>query len=105
MKKFTEKYYPDMKIICRNCAIFSFSIGTVIFLLYLFSKNEKAIIFGLYYTFFAIVLNFILFIFNTLCALFSKNNWKNYLINSGILLLNIPVASLYLYLVLEILDF
>lgn len=105
MKKLTETYYQDMKKICVNCAIFSFSIGTLIFLLYLFSKNDKAIIFGLYFTLFAIVLNTMLFTINTFCAIFSNKYRKNYLINSGILLINIPIASLYLYSVLEILDF
>lgn len=105
MKKFTETYYQDLKIISQYSAIFSFSIGTLIFLLYLLSKDDKLIILGLYFTLFAIALNAILLTINVFCALFSTKYWKNYLINSGILLINVPIASVYCYVALEIAGF
>lgn len=105
MKKITETYYQDLKIISQYCAIFSFSFGSLIFLLYLLSKDDKLIMFGFYFTFFAIALNTILLTINLFCALFSTKHWKNYLINSGILLINVPFASLYFYIALEIAGF
>ena len=105
MKKLTETYYQDLKIICQYCAIFSFSIGTLIFLLYLLSRNDGVIILGLYYTFFAIALNATLFTINAICVVFSNKYRKNYILNSGILLINVPIASLYFYLTLEIAGF
>ena len=105
MKKFTETYYQDLKTICHYCAIISFTIGTLIFLLYLTNKVDKTIIIGLYYTVIAILVNTTLFTFNTLCALFTSKYWKKYLINSVILLLNAPIALFYFYVVIEQINF
>lgn len=105
MKKFAETYYQDMKIGCQYCAIFSFSLGTLIFLLYLFSDNNGAIILGLYYTFFAIALNSILFTITTFCVIFSDKYRKIYIQNLGILLINVPIALCYFYVVIEEINF
>ncbi len=105
MKKFTETYYQDIKTICQYCAIISFSIGTLIFFFYLTNKADKTILTGLYYTFIATLINMILFIFNILCSLFSSKYWKNYLINSGVLLINAPIALFYFYVVIEEINF
>lgn len=105
MRTLTEMYYHDMKTICQYCAGISFSIGTLIFLFYITSKSDGLIILGLYFTLFAALINFLLFAINTICAFYSKTYWKKYLLNSGLLLLNIPVVPLYIYLVLEISGF
>ena len=105
MKKFTETYYQDLKTISHYCAIISFAIGTLIFFLYLTNKVDKTIIIGLYYTVIAILVNTILFTFNTLCAFFTSKYCKKYLINSGILLLNAPIALFYFYVVIEQINF
>lgn len=105
MKKFTETYYQNLKTTCHYCTIVLFGIGTLIFLFYLTNKVDKTIIIGLYYTVIAILINTILFTFNTLCALFTNKYWKNYLINSGILLLNAPIALFYFYVVIEKIKF
>lgn len=105
MKKFTETYYQDFKTICHYCAIISFGFGTLLFLLFLTSKSDKIVGLGLYFTLIALAINSLLFVFNTFFGLFSKEYWKKYLLNSGILLINLPITFLYLYIVLEILDF
>ncbi|SEP66051.1 hypothetical protein [Flavobacterium urocaniciphilum] len=97
MRTLTEMHYHDMKTICQYCAVISFS--------YITSKSDGLIILGLYFTLFAALINFLLFAINTICAFYSKTYWKKYLLNSGLLLLNIPVVPLYIYLVLEISGF
>lgn len=101
MNKLTEIYYEEMKTICRYCTFISFGIGTLIFLFFLLSGEDGLIILGLYFTLFAAGINTLLFLFNSCCAFFTEKYWKQYLINSGLLLLNIPIAILYLYIVLE----
>lgn len=101
MNNLTEIYNEDMETICRYCAIISFSIGTLIFLLFLGSNSDGLIMLGLYFTLFAVGINTLLFLFNSICAFFSEKYWKKYLTNSGLLLVNIPIAILYLYIVLE----
>lgn len=104
MKNFIETYYPDFKKTCQYCAITSFTLGTLLFIIFLISEKNTILFFGLYFTLFAIAFNALLFLINTFCAIFSDKNRKKYLVNSGILLINIPIAILYFYIVLKILD-
>lgn len=105
MKILTVNYYQDFKTISQYCAILSFAIGTLLFLMFLTSSENSIITLGLYYTLFAIGINILMFLFNICCAMFTEKYWKQYLINAAKLLINIPIAIFYLYIVLEKLGF
>lgn len=105
MKNVVENYYQEIKKISYKCAIISFGLGTFLLLLFILTKVDNVAILGYFYVVLAFTINTILFFFNLLCAFFTKNYRNKFLINSGILLINVPIALFYLYLMVEVLGF
>ena len=83
-------------------ALFTFSIGTILFASYfLLKNNDLLIIIGIYYILFAFVVNgFILL--NLIYQFFIKPNEKHSIIIQILFIMgNIPIAIIYFYLVLN----
>lgn len=102
MKNVVEKYYQEIKKISYKCAIISFGMGTFLLLLFILTRVDNVAVLGFLYVVLAITINTILFFFNLFCAYFTLKYRKKFLINSGILLLNAPIALFYLYLMIEV---
>jgi len=79
----------------------SFGIGTLILLLHLSIKDEMIIGIGMLYLVFAFFLNASVFGSLIICSFLFKEYQKQILLQAAILLINIPVAILYLYVVIN----
>lgn len=81
-------------------ALLSFVIGTILLSLYLYF-GDLAITTGFAISFIAIALivNSILFAIILVSAIFKPNNRTNAIETCGLMLLNIPIAILYFYMV------
>jgi hypothetical protein len=80
---------------------YSLIIGTAIFLIYLFSQNTEVIIFGFVYLCLATVLNLMLFLSLLIMVLTDAKSRIETLKSMGLLLINIPIAILYFFILLE----
>lgn len=86
----------------RIVALFSFVIGSIILILYYLTENYILFNIGLFYVFFAFVVNSI-FLIRLITKLFSNEFDKKQLwISIGIMVLNIPIAILYTFLTMLI---
>ncbi len=86
-------------------ALISFAIGTFLLIFFLLFKNHQSIIMiGIYYVIGAFVINTVVFITLLLSAFYFWNQRVDLLKTCGILLLNIPIAIGYFYLVLHFID-
>ena len=84
-------------------AILSFVIGTVILALHLtFKHNTTLLIVGLYFTIIAVIINLIVFLSLLVTAIINFEYRFELLKSCGIILLNIPIAFLYFYLVITL---
>lgn len=78
----------------------SFGLGTYILLLFLTDKdNSDTIIMGFFYVFAATVINFGLLLFSIVSAIVHKEYRKQILKRTAVMLINIPIAILYFYIV------
>lgn len=82
----------------------SFGLGTLILLLYLVDKNrtEYVFIIGFFYVLAAIVLNFAMLLLLIVCAIINKEYRLQILERTSLILINIPIAILYFFIVIEI---
>lgn len=86
-------------------AIATFAIGTVLFLLYyLFPNKSTLIITGVFYILFAIIVNGILLLILIYHYIILPNQREFIAIKIMILLSNIPIAALYLYIIINLLN-
>jgi len=85
-----------------HMAIGSFAIGTLILLLYkMIPDNLNMLLIGLAYIVIAFVLNSLVF-FHLLYYFITQKNYREYFaVKMLILLINIPIAALYVYFVFE----
>ncbi|MFV0541649.1 MAG: hypothetical protein ACK5MZ_10525 [Aestuariibaculum sp.] len=82
-------------------ALLSFVLGTCLFVFYLyFGQRNSSIIIGFYFVIIVVCTNLLLMLILLIAALANKPQRNNLLKTCGIMLLNIPVAALYMYLVL-----
>ena len=82
-------------------AIVSFSIGTFILLLHFVLKNsDLVIIIGIYYLVIAFIVNGIMLLKLIFDWVTESKNRKSTLLQITILLINIPIAFFYFYLVI-----
>ena len=80
--------------------IISFSIGTILLLLFLIDKNNSnVLITGFLYVLLAIPINFALLLFLIVCAIVHKECRKQILERTAVMLLNVPIAILYFFIV------
>ncbi|WP_412984206.1 hypothetical protein [Pontimicrobium sp. IMCC45349] len=83
-------------------AIVSFIIGTIILILHIYLKDEIGImIIGLYYTIAAFFINAILFLSLIIAAFIKEKYRKQLAASAGILLVNIPIAFIYILIVFQ----
>ena len=74
----------------------SFVIGTIIFLLDIFTNNNSLLILGYLFVLIALLLNFGMLITILINAGTDKINRKRLLKTAGLMVLNIPIALLYM---------
>lgn len=92
-------------LICfgRIITLLSFLLGTIIFSLYLYFDNSNDIgKFGLYFVIIALIINTLLFLVNLIAIIIEGNNRLELIKTCGLMLLNIPFAILYFYIVISI---
>lgn len=80
----------------------SFMIGTIILLVYVIHPMRSWIDIGITYLFIAFCWNCLLLLFVIIRAIRSKTSYKETAITILVMLLNIPVAFLYFYVVIEL---
>lgn len=85
----------------RTLALFFFSIGTVLFLLQIIFRDINVItMIGFYYLFISIICN-MFFVAVLLIGLLLKESVKQTLKAIVVLLINIPIAYIYMLIVFE----
>ena len=85
--------------IAKLSTLISFSIGTVLFLTYIVTNFEGLLTIGLLYLITAILVNLLLFITIVLRVIIIKEDRIEILKNLFLMLINIPIAYLYAYIV------
>lgn len=87
----------------RAIALLSFVFGTILLSLFLyFGESIVPITIGVKFVVAAILVNSIFFLANIILAIANIENRIELLKTCGILLLNIPIAILYFYIVISI---
>ena len=92
-------YERSLNDIGKWIAIFSFIIGTILLLCFYFFDNDNIFLIGYLYILFAIIVNLIILIF----LVINNSKGKN-LKTIGLILLNIPIAYFYFYIVIFLLN-
>lgn len=82
----------------RKSAIWSFSIGTFLFLAYCITNSPVFLPIGLYYLLIAILYNIIILLIVIIAAFSKREMFLDHLKTIGIMLLNIPIVFIYLHL-------
>ena len=92
-----------IKNTCRFIALASFTFGTILVLLFAFFRSHHSIIIvGIYYICAAVLLNLILFVSVFISALYFWQYRLELFAHGALLLINIPVAIGYFFLVLKL---
>jgi hypothetical protein len=93
----------SISIIGRITALISFVLGNTLFALFInLGDHIIPVIVGFKFIIVSIIVNLILFIANFIIMIFDSRNRFENLKTCGILLLNIPIAKLYFYLIILI---
>tara|TARA_R110000868_G_scaffold110649_19_gene299533 strand:+ start:3043 stop:3348 length:306 start_codon:yes stop_codon:yes gene_type:complete len=88
---------------CKTIAFLSFIIGTILFAFQLYFKESDAFIFpGIIFISFAIIINTISLLILIIIQLSNSEYRLELLKTCGIILLNIPIAILYFYILISI---
>jgi len=82
----------------RKSAIWSFSIGTFLFLAYCITNSTFFLLIGLCYVLLAIIYNIIILLIVIVAAFSKREMLVEHIKTMGIMLLNIPVVFIYLHL-------
>ena len=80
--------------------LISFSGGTFLFLLYLAGNNDSIFMAGVFYLAAAFIINAIAFVAMVISIFFYYDYWQIILLRAALLLVNIPIALLYLFILL-----
>lgn len=92
----------NLILFSKIIAALSFILGTCLLSLYLyFNSSTKLITIGFIYVIIALILNSVLFTVNFIGMVTNKTYRLELLKTCGIQLINIPVAVLYFYLIIE----
>lgn len=102
MDQYIKSNYYWIEIITKFIFYFSFGIGTLLFGLYVITKNEKIVVFGLFYVFSALLVNVLFTIYLLILILGTSKYHKEIIKFIGLLALNIPIAFFYFCMVLKI---
>jgi len=76
----------------------SFVFGTILFLLYLIERNDEIIICGFLYVVAAVVINLAILLAMVALSFIHREHQRSILLHTLVLLLNIPVAVVYLFI-------
>lgn len=96
LEKFNQLPYSS------RLAITTWLIGTIIFIInFIFPNTEEILITGIFYIVVAVIANGLTLVYLLYKIITDNHNSRYFLIQAGILLLNIPVAVLYAYLVIS----
>ncbi|MFN0256580.1 hypothetical protein [Pedobacter ureilyticus] len=79
-------------------SICSFAIGTLLFLTFIITKYGILAYLGFYYLIVIIPVNILVLLIIIASAFLNKERWIEHLKTIGLMLLNIPIAWLYLIL-------
>ena len=86
-------------------AIGTFIIGTLLFLLYyVFPYKTELIMTGIFYIFFSFLINGIMLLYLLYCLIVLPNLREYITIKILILVSNIPIAILYLYIIINLIN-
>lgn len=103
MDQYIKSNYYWIEVFTKFIFYFSFGIGTLLFGLFAITKNEKIIVFGLFYVFSALLVNVLYTVYLLILVLGTSKYHKEILKFIGLLVLNMPIAFLYFCMVLKIL--
>ncbi|MGE8554364.1 MAG: hypothetical protein ACN6OB_10595 [Chryseobacterium jejuense] len=79
--------------------LISFSLGTFLFILFIITQNEFLLLSGFIYVIFAILVNVIVLLHEMLVFLSDISGKKNSGYSLLLLLVNIPIAAIYLLVI------
>ena len=85
-----------------NCFKYSLIIGTALFILYVIKHNEALAIIGFFYLLLALVVNSIILLMLLASALLETLDRARKFQTIGLMLVNIPIATFYLWLLTEL---
>ena len=87
--------------IAKGCFVYSLIIGTLIFLSYCISGDNQIAIIGFFYLHAAVVINITMLFILLLLLITEITNRLEFVKAIGLLLVNIPIAFFYLWVVSE----
>ena len=97
----TEEYIDSSG---RISALFSFVLGTLLLLMYLLFKEEVLIMVGIFYVLFCMAINTIILlilIIKFFTKAFKDQSIKAHITTLIVMVLNIPIAFLYILIVVD----
>ena len=86
----------------KVCAKYSFFIGSGLFLLFCLTRFDPLLMIGLYYLALALLINSMIFLLLIFMTLLQPRAYRELLITAGVMLVNLPIAYLYFYLVTKL---
>lgn len=94
-----------IKNVCKGSALLSFIIGTILLAIFLITQKFDSIVtIGIYFVVIALWYNLVVFIITLISAMYYWQNRIELLGHCGLLLLNIPIAIGYFFIVLNLID-
>ena len=92
----------DLIFRCQITTLFSFVIGTLLFTFYLYFRDWNSLAYiGLLFILLALIVNGFFVVTLLFSIAFYPNKWQYYLKTIGLMLLNIPIAFGYFYILVE----
>lgn len=91
---------PELNI-ARYCFKYSLIIGTLFFLTFCLTKNTTVLIFGFFYLCIALAINVIFFFVLLIIFISIPENRSETIMTMGLLLINIPIAWFYYWVIAE----
>lgn len=92
-----------MTVAGKVCAKYSFFIGSGLFLLFCLTRLDLLLMAGLYYLVLALLINSVIFLLLVFMTFLQPKDYRELLTTAIIMLLNLPIAYLYYYLVMKFL--
>lgn len=96
-----ENFLEQLEFSAKLIGGGSFAIGTLFFAMQLIQPEVKLVGFGIEFIGYAFLINIIFFIALIVCSALYRLHQKALLQTAGMLLLNIPVALIYLFILLS----
>lgn len=92
----------NITTIGKIIALLSFIIGTILFSFFLyFGTGFISVLTGIRFIIVAFIINLIILLGNLLCLFLDLKRSFEYIKTCGIILLNIPIAVLYIYIIIS----